>query len=309
MKTRNVTANRLSRPVRRRAFTITELLIVVGIIALLISILTPSLVNVKKIARSAKTAGLIKGIGDGLEMFHADHVVGGDYPPSFWRAPVRDYNPYEADNQPDDPNTKSPYNAQGAQTLVWGLAGADLQGTPGFNGLMADLYRLDNARRPLTSRRDPFVDITKTPIRKPDASTMRIDAVTRAKAYLPVIMDDFDMPLLYYKARADSASDPLNIYNPADASFVNDNRAFIEGLSSNASQVHPLANTRLYHDDNLKLNLTAFQKYIRNVQVPNAYRPHNPDTFLLISAGPDQLYGTDDDVTNFPLNIYNYGSY
>lgn len=46
----------------------------------------------------------------------------------------------------------------------------------------------------------------------------------------------------------------------------------------------------------------TFQKYICNDDVKVRPEPHNPDSFLLISPGPDGLYGTSDDIANFPHN-------
>ena len=31
-------------------------------------------------------------------------------------------------------------------------------------------------------------------------------------------------------------------------------------------------------------------------------RPHNAETFLLMTAGPDNTFGTEDDICNFPFN-------
>jgi hypothetical protein len=44
-----------------------------------------------------------------------------------------------------------------------------------------------------------------------------------------------------------------------------------------------------------------FYDYIRDprVQVQNRPWPYRPDSYILISAGPDGLYGTADDIRNF----------
>jgi len=269
---------------------------------LLISILTPSLVNVKNIARTAKTAALLKGLGDGLEMFHTDHVLGRDnpdYPPSYWEVTVKVRNPYEADNQ-DSTNRKSPYRVQGAQTLVWGLVGADLHGTPGFKDTptenMVGIYKLDDNKRPLYSRRDPFVDLTKARIANPDPSIILLGSATRANVAVPVFLDEFNMPVLYYKPDS-SQTDARNMFNQRD------NEAFTQTLNGRGTLLHPIGNLTT---DTSAYRLNAFQRYIRNTQITNTYRPHNPDTFILISAGADELYGTSDDVANFPLDAYNY---
>ena len=39
--------------------------------------------------------------------------------------------------------------------------------------------------------------------------------------------------------------------------------------------------------------------FIRDRGVTARMWPHKPDSYLLIMAGPDHIYGTDDDLTNF----------
>ena len=38
---------------------------------------------------------------------------------------------------------------------------------------------------------------------------------------------------------------------------------------------------------------------IRDPKISSPKRPYNPDTYILISAGPDGYYGTADDIHNF----------
>jgi hypothetical protein len=38
---------------------------------------------------------------------------------------------------------------------------------------------------------------------------------------------------------------------------------------------------------------------IRDPKIPNIVRPYNPDSYILISAGPDGYYGTADDIHNY----------
>jgi prepilin-type N-terminal cleavage/methylation domain-containing protein len=72
-----------TRSLKRRAFTLIELLVVVAIIALLISILLPSLSQAREKARTVKCIANLKTIGHVMHMYFTEH---------------RDWFPYEKDN-------------------------------------------------------------------------------------------------------------------------------------------------------------------------------------------------------------------
>jgi prepilin-type N-terminal cleavage/methylation domain-containing protein/prepilin-type processing-associated H-X9-DG protein len=65
---------------RNSAFTLVELLVVIGIIALLISILLPALSKAREAANTIKCAANLRGIGQGLAQYVADYH--GVFPPS-----------------------------------------------------------------------------------------------------------------------------------------------------------------------------------------------------------------------------------
>ncbi len=287
-------------------FTLVELLVVIAIIGLLVGIITPSLMQAKTFARQGRVAALIKVLSTGLEILSSDMAIGGDYPPSVWNTiPSAGHpggNPYDATGQ-TDPNrpTGVNYIAYGAQTLVWALAGADMLGTPGFNGDLEDLYEITGGRPRLT-RSGPHVDITKLDIRDPlQGKDIYLYSGYSARDDVPVIMDDFDNPILYYKANRSeygmprySYGDNLPLCNPLPSSWQESNRRTLDWIAC--------PSTITFNDGR---QFDGFNGFIHNYKVGTVAQPYNNDSYLLLSAGPDNLYGTRDDIANFPVNAAN----
>ena len=262
------------------AFTLVELLVVMGVLFLLVSILLPSLQSVRVRAKETRTWNLLKVVETGLESFFTDRVVGGDeYPVSKW------------DSGKGDPYGETGKQYYGAQTLVWAIAGADLLGTPGCSdnddlSSSGGLYTM-SGDDPAHYRSGPYIDVSKATIKAHgslDPLHQVKDDKTSDKSY--VILDDFSMPLLYY--RADMTKSGYARYDR------NDNIGFVaDGYAGQAT--HVLEDQGTATDAG-----TGFLAFIRN-PIITAGRPHNYDSYLLVAAGKDERYGTADDITNFPL--------
>ncbi len=270
------------------AFTLVELMMVITILVLLASILMPTIEAARTAAKQTATSALLHSIGTGLDMFRTETRLGREYPPSFWD--TGNGNPYSG--SPDN------WVAFGAQTLLWGLAGADLLGTPGFrvdpnvpvemsNGTDG-LYELDGGE-PVKPRFGPFIDLSKVQIKTPQELGISVGSAPGGpgKSNVPVIADSFNRPVLYY--RAEPGAQIQDIYEYFH------NQGFLDGsLLPNGQRRDPIQ------------DLSAFYRYIVDQRVqnlaPGVVAPYNRDSFLLISGGPDKRYGTSDDVANFPFN-------
>ena len=65
----------------KKAFTLIEMLVVIGIIAILAALLMPALRMAMRSAHRAHTESFMNQLSSAATMFHADY---GDYPPSHW---------------------------------------------------------------------------------------------------------------------------------------------------------------------------------------------------------------------------------
>jgi hypothetical protein len=95
------------------------------------------------------------------------------------------------------------------------------------------------------------------------------------------------MPILYYRAnRAGTAHDISDPDNPANIYDYRDNQALIDlGVPGDPNGVHPLSSPRWFY------------LHIMSDSGPMP-KPYRADSYILLSAGRDGLYGTADDALN-----------
>lgn len=289
---------------KRAAFTIVELLTVLLIITLLIALLIPALSTVRKMAKETQQQAQLTTIELALTAFKNDY---GDYPPS------------------NDGN--SPSNYTGAQTLAEALVGYDLLGfhpdskwdeTDSSN--IYDSSDQDN----LKERLEPYLELATTNVfRIGDSSASEHDGLFDdvdpggLEGDTHVLCDVFTVrritintqgdivkagtPILYYRANtANKSLDPNTTPDPKDMIYnYDDNLALIDlgSLTADGSDTgkeHPIAipdGEALYKPD--------YDGGITDSKITEIPWPHRPDSYILISAGADGLYGTKDDIRNF----------
>lgn len=299
------------------AFTIVELLTALVIIVILISLLMPSIAMVRRKARETAQTAQITAIDTALETFKGDYH---SYPPSSWPDP-----------RPAIPN---PQNIQycGAQKLAEALLGWDLMG---FHPLSAwrsdglDIGGGNGTYDPGHTRPNPDATIAERVGRYLELSTVKAYRLgdlfantgpLRANTY--VLCDVFGVrrktltsgktvkmgtPILYY--RADTSK--TGITSPALGDRIYDYRHNLPLIAlksvteaGGAPQNHPLG----YDPGNQSYPVFYSDRYeypggtgygIVDPQVTTRPWPYRPDSYILISAGADGLYGTRDDITNY----------
>jgi len=295
---------------RARAFTIVELLTVIAVISILVGLTVPALNEAKWMAKQMSVKADIKNYELGLNTFYNDM---GFYPSSTPRlgpAPNNIVTVYD----PAFPQNPAYFPQYGAQILYESLVGFDRRGYQKDH-----FYAIDNAgkyyavnaqnRRIDTTRSKLYVDLKEDKIGSmmdfiPD-STKIDDPVYN---YNQMIIDGLDferpMPILYYRAHKNrdllydiTPGTPLKYQYIDNVFFTSRNPAFDPANPDNGANLTP----EVY-----------FSQYIHNptsgggnFAMPSA-QPYNPETFLLISAGRDGIFGPNpldkhkiDDISNF----------
>jgi hypothetical protein len=121
------------------------------------------------------------------------------------------------------------------------------------------------------------------------------DIYKRPNMRRPGTGEKLGMPILYYKADpsklAHDVNDPCNpnnIYN-----YYDNHELLGLGLPWNTATMPPL-----YQGSSGPPGQVFYQITLDKSALP-IKRPHNKDSYILISAGRDNIYGTRDDVFNF----------
>jgi prepilin-type N-terminal cleavage/methylation domain-containing protein len=297
---------------KKSAFTLVELLAVLAIIAILVALLIPALTMVRKIAKETQQKAQITTIELAIVAFKNDY---GDYPPS---------HGYDSSGNVD-------YSYCGTQTLAEALVGWDLMGFHPKSAWRTDGYDKTGGNLtydPLKNRDNNPNDGTPDTLKErvgpylelATANAFRLnqlfDSTTPLAGDRFVICDVFGVksvtigskavkagvPILYYRANTSSKTIEANpggfpgrIYN------VYDNDTLVAVVKEPADRarypghptpVNPLAGP-----------LSFFYGYITDPKVTATPWPSKPDSYILISAGADGLYGTRDDICNFEPNL------
>ncbi len=295
-----------------RAFTLIEILVVIGIISLLLAIMLPSLARARDQARRIKVRALIRAVDAGLELFHNDF---GHYPSSdIGNDSIKDYPGANPDND----------GMWGAHWLARALWGPDGQGVDVGGVLSENPYHyypkpeftMDQVRE--MPRVGPYIEGLK--VRKDNDPTWG-EGDRHPPAGRPFVIDDaYEFPLLYYAAsprrpKPFSAGGDDAVYCLWDNfgltgieddygprgfwDFARTGRnlgchpigefgSLVPGRVNNPARCAGFGRTfvGMLHEENV-------------LRAAGVVRPVNPERFVVIHPGADAIWGTDDDIANF----------
>lgn len=310
---------------KKGGFTIVELLTVMSVIIILIGLLVPALNKVKQFAKEVRQRAQFHSIDVAMELFETEN---DGYP---------DSDELDNDSQPYCGAMKLAEAMVGQDLLGFhrdAVFNADFMNALNTRQLyqnpptatidpedekarMGPYLQLENAN---ATRLTPYVDAT-TGIDEAGIWNSASDVDPFTNEYTFVLCDVYTrqmqsgykvgMPILYYKADLNGDRNPNRvnddnedvdgrIYKHED----NDDLVTLVNPWNGLNGTHPMASTGYTKNASLGRPWEglpdSFYWQINNDDIPiQNGRPYKSDSYILLSAGFDGLYGTRDDIYNF----------
>ncbi|MFA5291467.1 MAG: type II secretion system protein [Phycisphaerae bacterium] len=323
---------------RKSGFTIVELLTVMAIIAILMGLLVPALNQVRKLAKDTSQKAQFHAIDAALEGYYADNLAYPDSAISktsnvytvgaqklaealvgrdlFGRDNM---SSWDAKKDELDPNSDAIYAIE-----AYGSTPAQVTFSLGnrtklyLNPDKVEAFGVGQ----LYSNNDTAAAVVYPGDR--DETGARIGTISKPA---PVLTDVYlakkvtlanrttkmaGSPILYYKANTHATFFPnVDANSTVDYADVNETGSIYNGMDNEElinlyQMMNPIA-TNMHHFDQAYNNAETpqknggwiFYKTITNPTFITQPRPYNMDSYILISAGADAIYGTADDIYNF----------
>lgn len=303
---------------RYKAFTLIELLTVVSIITLLIAILIPALNRARRQAKDVNCGAFVHAIETALEMFQNER---GEYPPS---DPLNPDRIIYTDRVAEDARiaqdgSHDPWFVCGAHMLAETLVGTDRMGfdptgryDPNQMGKRVGPFLKVGQSGAVNDRDLENTKLTLPPWKAPKQPPSVVPPLPEHLAGSMILLDpSWGTPVLYYRANPRGQTTLSQPTNGKVGCYVFDDNSWIGGdLSASEPKKSGwrFGGERHQIDDPTSpapdTNQYAFERYITDPKagtptIPIGRRPYNPDTYLLITAGYDKVYGTQDDIVNW----------
>jgi type II secretory pathway pseudopilin PulG len=293
---------------RKSAFTIIELLTVMSVIIILIGLLVPALNMVRRVARNVTQDNQFHAIEVALDLFHTEYER---YPPSSGM----------------DQGVYTDYC--GAMQLCEAMMGQDLLGFhPGsrFRGdgqinddTTTQLYPAEGSIPPedyrmnLLARRGPYLPTSNANARRirdlyqpahmdlgdayanPNPDRFVLCDVYPRNSRVSTTAGMVGTPVLYYRAETSHTGHGVaaSIQGNGIYDYRDNHRLVGMGVLSDRAPSAGGPEHDLYTD------IGSFYTMTQDNQITTAVRPVRADSYILLSAGPDGIYGTPDDRFNF----------
>ena len=295
------------RHLRGWGFTLVELLIVIGMIVLLATILLPMVSRVQLQARRTAMAADLQVISQALEAYKSDF---GDYPR------VNRYQ-HQTGNLPVNASNSNILFAVGAQVLCWALVAP---GNAAQDGADGPGFRLHGVTGPV---KGPYLPPDRFLIGTADGvgvihppGTIRVGPANYDDMQ-DVLADRGNSPILYfpaYKGSNPASSFVAATFAPGE-DFLNippvfafdDNQEFLDTSHMvlniktgqnvlDSAYGNPANLTRGANEAGWKVMAYRLGDINYNGTIDNAEVAVTTGPFLLWTAGPDMIFGNDDDV-------------
>ncbi len=314
----------------KKAFTIVELLTVISIIVLLIGITLPAINYVRKYAKEVKQRTQFHAIKQALELFYnqqgyypdsqdlaaigqgTDHYFGaGKLGEAMVGWDFLGFNPRSKfDVFANQQKTVTPTNPMPLYPDNTTTVPSDSRKGPYLTLEQSGAHRLGELFGGMQPGPGTPPTYTYSPINI-GGQSVASDIVVICDEYKaitnrhpnPSVKGKLGMPVLYYKANigntrhiysSSNVSDPCqsaNIYDTRDNDILLQKENPVNGRPHPMRSAPPVQNQP-------PPNPQIFYDATQDTQYPTL-RPYMADTYILLSAGLDGLYGTSDDIYNF----------
>ena len=308
-------------PFRGGGFTLVEMLTVIGIIVLLVSILLPVVSSVRTRGHQADTQAMLARIASGVESYHGDFRA---YP-----GPLHNGQINNGGMPVDIDGLDNPTQVTMAENLVLGLLGGLVVRS---DKITYDKDAIGGGPVSLSTRNPKkyraYMD--KVGLSAGDYGDDIVDAAAVKDSPIPEFLDRFPdpMPILYMRAKVGASGIVSNkaLIGAQEQYDLKQIEAYTtvkigvgkEAPADDDFRPGPVPSSQA---DKLKHGLQTADKnktmtdgnpqgaqfqypydlyaFMRHPSMPNT--PRQKDGYILISSGPDRIYGTKDDAVYPPV--------